>query len=363
MVVVRAFVERRFLRRNPTREDLPAVGRVGYVTHMKPAKARAPTRIDLAGGTLDIWPLYLLFPGAMTVNLAVDLPARVRIAPRADGRVVLKAEDLDVATGADGVDVLPADGPLPLHRAVARHLRPDGGFTMTTRATVPRGSGLGGSSTLAVAALRALSVAAGRRLSRPEILPIARDLEAAILGIPTGVQDHIAAAYGGLSALHLGPGAPEREELRTDLKKLARHLVLTVAGASRLSATTNWEMVKAALDDRGDTRARFREIVTAARDLREALLGNDLEDVAAAMEREYAARRGLAEGVETGKMRELRSIGRRAGSLAAKVCGAGGGGAMLFVVPTGRKGAVADALAAAGATVLPVRPDAEGLVG
>ena len=330
---------------------------------MNSSEASAPVRIDLAGGTLDIWPLYLLFPGAVTVNLAVRLPARARVSPRTDDRVVLRAEDQKVTIEARDLASIPADAPLPLHAAIARYVRPSGGFTLTTRARVPRGSGLGGSSSLAVAALRALSVAKGRPLSKSRIVAIARDLEAAVLGIPTGTQDHMAAAWGGLSAIRLGPGGASRERVRADVGELSRRLVLAIAGPSRLSATTNWGMVKAAVDDTGDTRARFREVVAAARDLRKSLVAGDIAGVGEAVEREYAARRGLAEGVETKEMRELRAASREAGAVAGKVCGAGGGGGMLFIVPPGRKKAVKTALAEAGARVLPFRPDEEGLVG
>src|SRR6187431_3082714 len=49
--------------------------------------ASAPTRIDLAGGTIDIWPLYLFHDGAATLNAAISLRAHVRIEPRADGAI------------------------------------------------------------------------------------------------------------------------------------------------------------------------------------------------------------------------------------------------------------------------------------
>ncbi|MEN8149622.1 MAG: hypothetical protein ABFS86_07345 [Planctomycetota bacterium] len=326
-------------------------------------QASAPVRIDLAGGTLDIWPVYLLFPGALTVNLAIRLPARARVTPRKDGRVVLRAKDLPALVEADDLDSIPDDSALPLHAAIARCVRPSGGFTLATRARVPRGSGLGGSSALAVAALRALSVANGAPWGKAKIVAIAKDLEAAVLGIPTGTQDHLASAWGGLSTVRLDPGGAKRERLRADVDGLCRHLVLAIAGASRLSATTNWDMVKGAVDDRGDVRARFREIVAAAHDVRGAILAGDIPGVGRAVEREYGARRGLAKGVETKEMRELRGAAREAGALGGKVCGAGGGGGMLFVVPRGRKKAVSAALAEAGARVLPFSPDAEGLVG
>ena len=71
-------------------------------------ESSAPPRVDLAGGTIDIWPLYLFHPGAITVNFAISLHARCRIETRDDGRIVLESRDRKVSfrigTGLEGVD-------------------------------------------------------------------------------------------------------------------------------------------------------------------------------------------------------------------------------------------------------------------
>ncbi|MBV9211182.1 MAG: hypothetical protein JOZ52_11160, partial [Acidobacteria bacterium] len=60
-------------------------------------ESSAPTRVDLAGGTIDIWPLYLFHPGAATVNFAINLRASCRIETRDDGRIILESRDRQVA--------------------------------------------------------------------------------------------------------------------------------------------------------------------------------------------------------------------------------------------------------------------------
>src|SRR5947209_17936697 len=60
-------------------------------------EATAPTRVDLAGGTIDIWPLYLFHPGATTVNFAVSMRARCRIELRRDDRIILESRDRKVS--------------------------------------------------------------------------------------------------------------------------------------------------------------------------------------------------------------------------------------------------------------------------
>ncbi len=328
---------------------------------MRPATCLAPTRIDLAGGTLDIWPLYLLLPGSLTVNLAVSLTAKVKVVPRRDGRRVLRSLDSRERTEAPASAAEPLGGTLPLLRAVARAVPTPGGYTLTAKTSVPRGSGLGGSSSLAVAALRALSLAAERPLSPADILPLARDLEAEVIRVPTGTQDHFAAAFGGLSALHLAAGAPRREVLRTDLDALASRLALAVVGESRMSAVTNWRMLRAAIDERASTLRRFEAIAQAAREMREALLASDFAAVGEAMDREYEARRRLVAGLETAPMRRVIEATRAAGAIGGKVCGAGGGGGMVFLAEAGRRDEVLAAAAAAGAHPLRFTPDTAGV--
>src|SRR2546427_10354984 len=79
-------------------------------------ESSAPTRVDLAGGTIDIWPLYLFHPGATTVNFALSLRARARIETRADQRIILESLDRGVGleTTVDRIDELASDEKLEL---------------------------------------------------------------------------------------------------------------------------------------------------------------------------------------------------------------------------------------------------------
>ena len=90
-------------------------------------ESSAPTRVDLAGGTIDIWPLYLFHPGAMTVNFALSLLASVRIETRDDNRVILESRDRGVGfeTTVDGIDELARDERLELVSKMVHFFRPD----------------------------------------------------------------------------------------------------------------------------------------------------------------------------------------------------------------------------------------------
>src|SRR4030088_1433371 len=83
----------------------------------------APTRIDLAGGTIDIWPLYLFHEGATTLNAAISLRAHAQIDSRSGGRVELRSIDTDRQRSAGHWTELDGDGELALLQLLARHYR------------------------------------------------------------------------------------------------------------------------------------------------------------------------------------------------------------------------------------------------
>ena len=335
---------------------------------MKTLTARCPTRIDLAGGTLDIWPLNMLVEGALTVNVAIDLwaTAEVKELPAsAAERVEIRSEDQGVEEVWGSAASAPRETKLPLLAACARYMEPERGFTLTTRCASPAGAGLGGSSSLAIAVLGALQSFLARPMMPPdEMVLVARDLEALVLGIPTGTQDHFAATFGGAAAIRYGAGRPIREPLHVDLERLGSRLVVSYAGASRLSASANWDMMKRAIEEEGETRACLQSIASIAGEMRAALIEGDFDAAGALVGREWEVRKGLSPKVSTGLIEKALSAARAGGALAGKVCGAGGGGCVVFVCKEGARGGVEkalEALSSEGIRLLPASPTRSGL--
>src|SRR5262245_46082880 len=137
---------------------------------MKRLVATSPTRIDLAGGTLDIWPLNMLVERPVTVNVAIDLMASCSLeeVPEANGRAAqIRSDDSGVEeTWADATRP-PDDSKLSLVARCVRWIEPPRGFRLTTRAGSPAGAGLGGSSSLALSILTGLESFTGRPLTPP----------------------------------------------------------------------------------------------------------------------------------------------------------------------------------------------------
>jgi len=337
--------------------------------------AYAPTRIDLAGGTLDIWPLYLFHPGAVTVNAAISRYAHCVVEPRRDRRIILISRDSNTREEFSSLQALVAPAlvapasrrwsRLPLLAELVKHFAPRRGFQMTTWSEVPAGAGLGGSSALAVAISAALSelVRPGGRAGNRERkgafpahewIAFSRDIEARVLGVPTGEQDHYPAVYGGVGAVHLDPGRTWREPLPVDLRELESRLLLVYTGQPRRSGINNWEVLKRFLDGDPRVRRNFSGIASTSAAMRAALVKQDWSGVARLLDREWRTRRRNAPAIATPFIDRLIAIARRYRA-AGKVCGAGGGGCVVFICPPSKRGALAQALARAGATLLPFR--------
>ncbi|NOZ95877.1 MAG: hypothetical protein GXP47_14225, partial [Acidobacteria bacterium] len=280
------------------------------------AEAAAPCRADLAGGTLDIWPLGVLHPGALTVNAALPVRARVRVeAAGAPAGTVLH-----VVGGGAPRSLEAADSGSDLTAAVAFFFRPGGGLVIRVLEQVPVGSGLGGSSAYALALARALLVLDGRSMDGSRLIPILRDLEARVLGAPAGCQDHWAAEAGGVLALHLGPGGERLERLPVDLDWVGRRLTVFFTGITHHSGMVNWQIIRRRFEGDAGTALALDEIAAAARRCRSALLAPDEAAVGEAVAADWTARRRLAPEVCPPELDRIVVAARAGGALAVKAC-------------------------------------------
>jgi D-glycero-alpha-D-manno-heptose-7-phosphate kinase len=323
--------------------------------------ASAPTRIDLAGGTIDIWPLYLFHHGAQTLNAAISLRAHVTIDSRPDTRTELVSEDTGRQVMVDTPAALRDDDTLSLigRLAYAFDAR---GLTIRTRGESPEGAGIAGSSALNVAVCGALSAATSTPLDAEALLELAKNVEAQAIRVPTGLQDYRPAMYGGIAALELGERGPRRVALGVDPRELERRIVLCYTGAPRNSGTNNWDIMKRHIDGDQHVFDCFERIRDTAARMREALELGDWEGTGRYLAEEWSNRKRLAPGVSTPQIDDLIARARAAGADAAKVCGAGGGGCLFCLTSPGRAPGVRQALAAGGARLLEFRIETDGLL-
>ncbi len=351
--------------------------------------SRAPTRIDLAGGTLDLWPLHLFFDGPQTLNLGIDLWASTHIEAVISGspNAILRTEDQKFEQKVPwsillGDEPLPLPPQLELHGKLVRHFAkrrktpPQGQLLVSTQARSPAGAGLGGSSTLSVSLVGALSAwsrdgeAPNVPMEGEDLVAIVRDIETTVIKVPAGVQDYYGAMYGGLQALHWQPGKHVREPLpEKTLKELERRLLLFYSGQSRNSGINNWALFKQLIDGDSGTRYGFNGICEAASQLSHALRTSDWVGVGTAIAREWEYRRTLARGITTPAIDEAFEAAFKLGASGGKVCGAGGGGCFFLYLPESfettegaeKRNQIRSALEAMGVRHLPFKAVNRGL--
>lgn len=328
-------------------------------------ESSAPTRVDLAGGTIDIPPLFLFHEGAATVNFAISLMARCRIETRSDDRIILESIDQKAVVEATVGEIssLKNEPRLELLSKLVYFFRPETGFHMTTESEAPAGAGLAGSSTLNIACIGALNKLVDDRYDPERFIPIAANVECQVIKVPTGYQDYYSAAYGGVAAIHFGPEGMRREALSVDIAALENRIVVCYAGEPRNSGTNNWEITKKHIDGDAEIFEIFDGIRDTALNMRLALLEGDWEQVGTILAKAHPQRKRLSPNITTPQMDRLIATAHANGAAAHKICGAGGGGCIAFFCREGRRPDVETALAAEqGAKVLDWHVQPNGLV-
>ncbi len=338
---------------------------------MKRVEAKAPTRVDLAGGSIDLWPLYLLHDRPLTVNAAIDLMATATVEEMAEPGLMIVSHDRGVThrvvPGTGAAQALAGAPPalefvlrLALH-FLGSEKGATAGVRVTTACRAPAGSGLGGSSTLGIALATALDRFTGRGLGRERLLAVTRGIETQVLAIPTGEQDYLPALHGGVLGLHYSVEGTRIERLAVDPEALARHLVLIYTGVSRNSGVSNWDIFKRHLEGEAGVRAAMQATSDAAQAIRTALLAGDWDRAGAALAEEWRARLRLSPAVTDPIIDDLIAAALREGAQAGKVCGAGGGGCVVLWVPETARERVVRRMREAGAEVLECRIVTQGV--
>jgi D-glycero-alpha-D-manno-heptose-7-phosphate kinase len=323
-------------------------------------ESSAPTRIDLAGGTMDIWPLYLFHDGAQTLNAAISLRARCALTSRRDKRIVVTSDDTGVRIEAQHWSELRDNHELKLLGRILHYFHASG-LELHTRSESPMGAGIAGSSALNIAVCAALARWSGATHSEDALMQIAMNVEAQAIDVPTGVQDYRPALYGGISAVELRVDGIRRVPLPVDARELEQRLVLAYTNASRNSGINNWEVTKRHIDGDRTVQASFARIRDIAASMRAALERADWVEVGRQIAAEWENRKQLAPGVTTPQIDAMLAAARAAGAYGGKVCGAGGGGCLFCIGEPANVPVIRGALTEAGARVLDFHIERDGL--
>jgi D-glycero-alpha-D-manno-heptose-7-phosphate kinase len=337
--------------------------------HGLSVRARAPLRLGFAGGGTDLSP-YCDDHGGAILNATISRYAYANLSFRADHQLCFSAHDVKHEDIVPLARQLPINSGLILHRAVYNRMVRDylGGephaLTVTSTVDAPPGSGLGASSALVVALVEAYRSAFSLPLGSYDVARLAFQIERVEAGLAGGRQDQYAAAFGGVNYMEFLPGDrvivnPLRIS-NSYLFEFESSIIICFTGQSRASAIIQ-DQVRAATENNHSAVEALNQLKFDAGEMKQALLGGNIQYVAEILNRSWQAKRRTSKAVSNRKVEEIFELGRNNGAVAGKVSGAGGGGFLMFMTQPEHRYRLVTALNEAGSLAMPIQFTEKGV--
>ena len=312
-------------------------------------RSKAPLRLGLAGGGSDVAP-YCDWYGGCILNATINLYAHCTIIERKDGIIRIEASDLEQVVEYQTSNQLPLDNRLDLHKGVYNRIISDFfpgatlSFTLLTYSDAPPGSGLGSSSTMVVAIIKAFAEWLNIPLGEYDIAHLAYDIERNDLGLSGGKQDQYAATFGGVNFMEFfKDDRTIVNPLRVKqwiIDELEESLILYYLGVSRSSAQIIDEQKKNTSSGNQIAIEAMHRIKQSAIEMKEAILKGDIDALARIMGAAWKDKKKMATAISNPLIENIFNIALNAGAMTGKISGAGGGGFIFFVAKPEKKMAV-----------------------
>ncbi len=317
--------------------------------------ARAPVRISLAGGGTDLPAYYNQF-GGLVINTTIDKYFYVFLRAFSDGES-LQIASSDYSTfyrqdAAAAIEDAPLEGTLLLPRTILRYFGVEQGLSMFLASEIPPGTGLGSSSTVTVAIIKALSTALGQQLSKAELAELACQIEIEEMGMPIGKQDQYAAAFGGLNEIEFSAQGCRVTPLDVSWEisqRLQSNLMLFFTGHARNSADILKEQTEASKKSTSGTVEALHRVKAMVAGVRQSFVSGDLTAFGELLHENWLQKKRFAPGVSNAL-----------GAVGGKITGAGGGGFLMLYCERPHQPAVTAALESLGLLRMDFRFDSTG---
>jgi D-glycero-alpha-D-manno-heptose-7-phosphate kinase len=306
-------------------------------------RSKAPLRLGLAGGGTDIADYYNRY-GGFVLNATVDMYAHCTIEPNDSGKIEFFAADINIREEYSTAEKLPLSPTLPLHIGIYNRIIDDFikprenqkslSFKMTTYSDAPAGSGLGSSSTMVVAIIKAFEEWLNLPLGEYDIAALACKIEREDVGLAGGKQDQYAATFGGFNFMEFY----ENERVIVNPLRLKRwirneleaSLILYYTGVSRESANIIKEQIQYAQQGSNKNIENMHELKKQSVFMKEALLKGDFQSFSNCLLNSWLAKKNVASSISNSFLDEIYQYAINNGAESAKISGAGGGGFMMI---------------------------------
>ncbi len=324
--------------------------------------ARAPVRISFAGGGTDLEAYYRQY-GGMVISTTIDKYFYVFLKPNVNGAIQVSSSDYGTFYRQGVEEDLLWDGVLSLPRAILHHFGIRDGVSLFLASEIPPGTGLGSSSAVAVAVIKAISTAFGERLNRSEVAELACEIEIEKLGMPIGKQDQYASAFGGLNVMWFRESGVEVQPLNLSedtLQRLQRNMMLFFTGSSRNSSTILQQQTKSSKEQNPKVIKALHSVKDIALRVNDCLLQGDLPRLGELLHESWEQKKRFASGVSNDMIDDCIASGRAHGAIGGKITGAGGGGFLMLYCDEEHQPEVRQVLEAKGLKEMDFNFDTEG---
>jgi len=303
-------------------------------------RSKAPLRLGLAGGGTDVSPYSDLYGGGI-LNATINLYAYASIEPTGNGNIIFETADGSQTKTFNSKTEIKPEGIFDIHAGIFnRMLRNNPNLDLSCRLITsidaPQQSGLGTSSTLAVAILGAFVEWLGLPMGEYDIAQLAYEIERFDLGMAGGKQDQYSATFGGINFMEFSKDKVIVNPLRIKesyLDELAHNLMLYYTDTSRLSSQIIEKQQQNVLNDNQIAIEAMHQLKKQATMMKEALLRGHLDEIGKILDFGWNYKKQMASGISNNSVDRIYSTAIENGATGGKISGAGGGGYMFFYCP------------------------------
>ena len=324
--------------------------------------ARAPVRISFAGGGTDLEAYYGKY-GGLVVSTSINKYFYAFLSTNPDGSVQVASSDYRTFYRHSPEEEPLWDTTLSLPQAILDHFGIRSGVSLFLASEIPPGTGLGSSSAVTVAIVKAVSVACGMMLAPAEVAELACHIEIDKLGQPIGKQDQYAAAFGGLNTITFSGGKVSVEPLSISLEtrhRLESNTLLFFVGPTRISSDILSKQKDASARETPEVISALHAIKQAALEVKDCFERGDLRRFGELLDLNWQNKKCLAPGITTPLIDRCYDLALTNGALGGKITGAGGGGFLILYCEEKHQERVTCALMAEGLKRMDFRFDTSG---